>query len=88
MTHHFVKWHKTKDMKQWTEGDIEMQASFGGLLKRWVKIIDRSMVEVDEGNESLWEVVKVLLAKSRRRGHASTEWEENVRLLTGFVVCT
>jgi hypothetical protein len=88
MTHHFAKWHKGKDAREWTEGDIEMQAPFGGRLKRWVKIIDRSTIEVDEGNESPWEAVKVLLAKSRRRGRASTGREENVRLLTGFVART
>jgi len=88
MTDHFVKWHEGKDVKEWTEDDIEMQAAFGGKLKRWVKIIDRSTIEVDEGNESPWEAVKVLLAKKRRRGRASTEREENVRLVTGFVART
>lgn len=34
MTDHFLKWHEGKDVKEWTEDDIEMQAAFGGKLKR------------------------------------------------------
>src|SRR5271169_6222520 len=88
MTDHFVKKHNGLDAKDQTEQGIEMQAPFGGRLKKWLEIIDRSTVEVDEENVSPWEAVKVLLAKSRRRGRASTEREENVRLLTGFVART
>jgi Orsellinic acid/F9775 biosynthesis cluster protein D len=88
MTDHFVKKHEGKEAKEWTEHEIEMQAPFGGRLKKWFEIIDRSTVEVEEENESPWEVVKVLLAKNKRRGRASTEKEENVRLLNGFVTRT
>ncbi|TMC19465.1 MAG: DUF3505 domain-containing protein [Chloroflexi bacterium] len=85
MTDHFVKKHNGLDAKDWTEHEIGMQAPFGGRLKKWFEIIDRSMVEVDEQNESPWDAVKVLLAKNRRRERVSTEREENVRLVTGFV---
>jgi hypothetical protein len=88
MTDHFVKNHEGKDARDWTEGDIQMQAPFGGELKKWFEIIDSSAMEVDEENESAWEVVKVLLAKRRRRARASTGKEENVRLLNGFVART
>jgi hypothetical protein len=88
MTDHFVKKHNGLDAKDQTEQGIEMQAPFGGRLKKWFEIIDRSTIEVDEENVSPWEAVKVLLAKSRRRGRASTDREENVRLLTGFVART
>jgi len=88
MTDHFVKKHNGLDAKDQTEQGIEMQAPFGGRLKKWLEIIDRSTVEIDEENVSPWEAVKVLLAKSRRKGRASTEREENVRLLTGFVART
>ena len=82
------------DEAQWVgrEGfdghEVEMQAPFGGRLKKWFEIIDRSTIEVDEENESPWEAVKVLLAKNRRRGHVSTEREKNVRLVTRFVART
>lgn len=88
MTAHFVKKHNGLDAKDLTEHGVEMQAPFGGRLKKWFEIIDRSTIVVDEGNESLWEAVKVLLAKNRRRGRASTQREENVRLVTGFIART
>jgi Orsellinic acid/F9775 biosynthesis cluster protein D len=88
MTAHFVKKHDGMDVKDLTEHGVEMQAPFGGRLKKWFEIIDRSTIEVDEENESPWEAVKVLLAKNRRRGRASTQLEENVRLVTGFVART
>ena len=64
MTDHFLKQNEGKDVKERTEDDIEMQAAFGGKLKRWVKCIDWSTIEVDEGNASPWEAVKVLLTKN------------------------
>jgi Orsellinic acid/F9775 biosynthesis cluster protein D len=88
MTDHFVKNHEGKDARECTEADIQMQASFGGELKKWLEIIDSSAMEVDEENESAWDAVKVLLAKKRRRARASTEREKNVRLLNGFVART
>ena len=88
MTDHFVKKHKDKDAKENTEAGIRMQASFGGELKKWFEITDSNAMEVDEENESAWEVVKVLLAKKRRKARASTGREENVRLLSGFVART
>jgi len=87
MTDHFVKHHNGLDSKDRTEHGIEMQAAFGGRLKKWFEIIDRSTVEVEE-NVSPWKAVKVLLVKNRRRGRASTEREENVRPVTGFVART
>ena len=88
MTAHFVKKHNGLDVKNRTEHKIEMQAPFGGWLKKWFEIIDRSIVEVDEENVSPWKAVKVLLAKNRQRSCVSTEHEENVRLVTGFVART
>jgi hypothetical protein len=89
MTDHFVKKHKGKDAKEFTEAGIRMQAPFGGELKKWFEIIDNSAMEVDEENESAWEVVKALLAKKRRKAQASIGGrEENVRLLSGFVART
>ena len=88
MTDHFVKNHEGKDARECTEADIQMQAPFGGELKKWLEIIDSSAMEVDEENESAWDAVKVLLAKKRRRARASTGREENVRLLNGFVART
>jgi len=88
MTDHFVKHHEGKDAKECTEAGVQMQAPFGGELKKWFEIIDGSVMEVDEENESAWEVVKALLAKKKRRTQASTGREENVRLLNGFVART
>ena len=88
MTDHFVKNHEGKDVKEFTEAGIPMQAPFGGELKKWFEIIDSSAMEVDEENESAWEAVKVLLTKRRRKARASTGREENVRLLNGFVART
>ena len=85
---HFRIQHEGKDANEWTEAEIQMQALFGGELKKWLEIIDDSMMEVDEENESAWEAVKVLLAKRKRKALASTEREENVRLLSGFVART
>jgi hypothetical protein len=85
MTDHFVKCHKDKDAKECTEAGIQMQAPFGGELKKWFEIIDSSVMEVDEENESAWEVVKVLLAKRRRKARQSMGREDNVRLLSGFL---
>jgi hypothetical protein len=45
-------------------------------------------MEMDEENESTWKMVKVLLAKRRRKARASTGREENVRLLNEFVART
>jgi hypothetical protein len=87
MTHHFMKNHEGKDAKECTEADIQMQAPFGGELKKWLEIIDNSAMEADEENESAWDAVKVLLAK-KRRARASMGREENVRLLNGFVART
>jgi hypothetical protein len=88
MMDHFVKHHNGLESNDRMEHGIEMQAPFSGRLKKWFEIIDRSTVEVEEENVSLWKAVKVLLAKNRRRGLASTEREENVRLVTGFVART
>jgi Orsellinic acid/F9775 biosynthesis cluster protein D len=89
MTDHFLKHHEGKDAKECTEAGIRMQAPFGGELKKWFEIIDNSAMEVDEENESAWEVVKALLAKKRRKAQASIGGrEENVRLLSGFVART
>lgn len=70
---HFVKEHNRLDAKNRTEHGIEMRAPFGGGLKKWFEIIDCSTVEIDEGNESPWMTVKVLMAKNRQRGCTSTE---------------
>jgi len=88
MTDHFVKYHKGKDAKECTEAEVQMQAPFGGELKKWFEIIDTSMMNVDEDNESAWEAVKVMLARKRRVKRAFTGREENVRLLNGFVART
>ena len=88
MTDHFVKTHEGKDVRECTEADIQMQAPFGGELKKWLEIIDSRTMEVDEENESAWDAVKTLLAKRRHRVRASTGREENVRLLNGFVART
>ena len=45
-------------------------------------------MEMNEENESAWDVIKILLAKKRRRARASTRREENVRLLNDFVART
>src|SRR6266496_3170488 len=89
MTAHFRKKHKGENVKEWSEDDVDMQLVFGGRLKRWFPIHDRSTVEVDEGNESAWLAAEVLLAKRRRRATKQLkEREENVRLLNGFMVRT
>lgn len=88
MTEHFRTQHEGKEAKEWTESDIQMQAPFGGELKKWFEIIDGSAMEVDEENKSAWKAVKVMLAKRRRKARASTGMEENVRLLSGFVART
>jgi hypothetical protein len=87
MLEHFRIQHENKDARVWTEAEIQMQAPFGGELKKWFEIVDRNVMEVDEENESAWDAVKVLLAK-KRRARASTGREENVRLLNGFVART
>jgi hypothetical protein len=88
MTEHFRIEHDGKDAMELTEAEIQMQAPFGGELKKWLEIIDNSAMEVDEDNESAWDAVKALLAKKRRRARACTGREENVRLLNGFVART
>jgi hypothetical protein len=88
MTDHFVKNNEGKDARDWTEADVQMQAAFGGELKKWLEIIDSNAMKVNEENESAWDVVKVLLAKKRCRARASTRRKENVRLLNGFVART
>jgi len=85
MTDHFVKCHKGKDAKECTEAEVQMQAPFGGELMKWFDIIDASMMDVEDDNESAWEAVKVMLARKRRAKRASTGREENVRLLNGFI---
>ncbi len=89
MTAHFRKKHKGENVKEWSEDDVDMQLVFGGRLKRWFPIHDRSMVEVDEGNESAWLAAEVLLAKRRRWvTRQLKEREENMRLINGFMVHT
>ena len=88
MTDHFLKHHEGKDAKECTEADIQMQAPFGGELKKWFEIIDTSTMDVDEDHESAWEAVKVMLARKKRAKRVSTGREENVRLLNGFVART
>ena len=88
MLEHFRIQHEDKDVRMWTEAEIQMQASFGGELKKWFEIVDRNAMEVDEENESAWDVVRVLLAKKRRKARISTGREENVRLLNDFVART
>jgi Orsellinic acid/F9775 biosynthesis cluster protein D len=89
MTNHFSNKHKGEDAKEWSEGDIEMQLVFGGVLKKWFPIRDRSTVEVEDDNESAWKAVEVLLAKRKRRAsRLVNEREENVRLINGFVART
>lgn len=41
-----------------------------------------------EDNESSWKTIKILLAKSRRKGRATAEKENNVRLLNRFIART
>ena len=65
-----------------------MQALFEGELMKWFEIIDYSMMEVNEENESAWEAVKALLAKKRGNKQLPTGKEENVRLLNGFLART
>jgi len=88
MTDHFLKKHEGKDAKECTEAGVQMQAPFGGELKKWFEIIDRSAMDVDEDNVSAWDAVKGMLARKRRRARASMGREENVRLLNGFVART
>src|SRR5208282_942660 len=89
MTDHFLRKHKGKEAKEWTESEIEMQAPFGGLLKKWFPIRDRSTVDVEDDNESAWKAVEVLLAKRKRRVlRLVNEREENVRLINGFLART
>jgi hypothetical protein len=89
MMAHFRRKHKGENAKEWSEDDVDMQLVFGGCLKRWFPVRDRSMVEVDEGNESAWLAAEVLLAKRRRWvTRQLKEREENVRLLNGFMVRT
>src|SRR5208282_4206918 len=38
MTNHFVKKHADKDARECTEAGIQMQAPFGGELKKWLEI--------------------------------------------------
>ena len=89
MTDHVVKKHKGEDVKEWTEDEVDMQLVFGGRLKKWFPIHDRSVIEVEDENESAWLAAEVLLAKRRRRvTRQLKEKEENVRLLNGFMVRT
>ena len=88
MLEHFRTKHEGNEAKEGTETEIQMQAPFGGELKKWFEIVDRDAMEMDEENESAWDAVKTLLAKKRRRVRASTGREENVRLLNGFVART
>ena len=89
MTDHFLNKHKGEDAKEWSEGDIEMQLVFGGVLKKWFPIRDRSTVDVEDDNESAWKAVEVLLAKRKRRAtRLVNEREENVRLINGFLART
>ena len=67
MLEHFRIQHEDKDVRVWTEAEIQMQASFGGELKKWFEIVDRNAMEMDEENESAWDVVRILLAKKRRK---------------------
>ncbi len=88
MTEHFRLRHAGEDAKEHCQKGCKIQAPFAGRLKKWMGISDRSVTEVEDNNESAWKAVSTLLAKNRRRGRASTEREENVRLLTGFVART
>ena len=88
MTDHFVKNHEGKDAKEWTEAGIQMQAPFGGELKKWFEIVNWDAMNVDEDNESAWEAVKIMLTRQRRKARAFAGREENVRLISGFVART
>ena len=85
MLEHFRLNHENKVARQCVEANVQMQAPFGGELKKWFEIIDASAMDVEDDNESAWEVVKVMLAHKRRAKRASTGREENVRLLNGFI---
>ena len=87
MTEHFRINHEGKDAKEWTEGDIQMQAPFSGELKKWFEIVDGNMMDIDEENESAWGAVKALLAK-KGKARLPTGREDNVRLLNGFLART
>jgi len=89
ITNHFSDKHNGESAKEWSESDVEMQLVFGGVLKKWFPIRDRSMVEVEDDNESAWKAVEVLLAKQKRRAtRLVNEREENVRLINGFLART
>jgi len=52
MLEHFRIQHEGKDAREWTEPEIQMQAPFGGELKKWFEIVDWNAMDVDEENES------------------------------------
>jgi hypothetical protein len=84
MTEHFRLKHAGIDVKEQTEGGWKMQSLFGGRLRKWMGIKDRTIVS--EENESAWKAVSDLL--KRKQVVESTEKEDNVRLLNGFVART
>ena len=65
MLEHFRTQHEGNEAKEGTEVEIQMQAPFGGELKKWFEIVDQNVMDVNEENESGWEAIKVLLAKKR-----------------------
>jgi hypothetical protein len=64
MTDHFVKKHNGLGAKDRTEHGVEMQAPFGGRLKKWLEIIGHSVAEEEEENVSPWKAISVLLEKN------------------------
>ena len=86
MTEHFRLRHKGEDAKEHCEKGCMIQAPFAGRLKKWIGIRDPGSIRVEENNDSAWKAVSALLMKKRPR--VSTEREENVRLINGFVART
>ena len=87
MTEHFRLSHDGHDVKENTRDEQLIQAPFGGTLKKWFGIVERSEIEVDGDNDCAWNAVEALLAK-KRRVKQTMEKEDNVRLINGFLART
>jgi len=87
MTEHFRLQHQGHDAKDNTRDEQSMQAPFGGRLKKWFGLIERSEIEAGDKNEDTWNAVEILLAK-KKRTKCMTKTEDNVRLVTGFLART
>jgi len=67
MTRHFRTIHEGENIKEQTEGNIEIQLLFGGRFRKWFPIKEPGAESMKEQNDDAWTIVQSILAVEKRR---------------------